>query len=257
MLTIAMSGHSMAAERLRSPLTKSRSGLTTRKQSALDAEAISLSDTPDAEPSSEEDLDRHRSGSQSGAVYDGSKTTKTSPFLCRYSWIVHDRVFISDIRGIGFNVVDLALSARHVAHYVGGRTSKDAPRSKACRILAGSRGRAFMTYSVKPFASSSKSTEIRSHPAEVQLGASLGWRRLRGGMSRSAASQLARQQVQPEYFGVTVAEAAQATAVGNTMSLTRPIGMGTVGLTSTSVYALTEHWGLVTRLGLRDSSAQP
>jgi outer membrane scaffolding protein for murein synthesis (MipA/OmpV family) len=29
-------------------------------------------------------------------------------------------------------------------------------------------------------------------------------------------------------------------------------GLGTVGITGTSVYALTEHWGLVTRLGFRD-----
>jgi outer membrane scaffolding protein for murein synthesis (MipA/OmpV family) len=28
--------------------------------------------------------------------------------------------------------------------------------------------------------------------------------------------------------------------------------LGTVGMTATSVYAMTEHWGFVTRLGLRD-----
>jgi outer membrane protein len=61
-----------------------------------------------------------------------------------------------------------------------------------------------------------------------------------------------------KYFGVTAAEAAQATAVGNSMTAYVPgSGLGTVGMTATSVYAMTEHWGFVTRLGLRDLIGSP
>jgi outer membrane scaffolding protein for murein synthesis (MipA/OmpV family) len=46
------------------------------------------------------------------------------------------------------------------------------------------------------------------------------------------------------YFGVTAAEAAQASALGNPMTAYVPgSGLGTVGMTATSVYAMTEHWG--------------
>src|SRR5258708_19276222 len=54
-------------------------------------------------------------------------------------------------------------------------------------------------------------------------------------------------------FGVTPAEAAQANALGNPLIAYQPkSSLGTVGMTATSVYAMTEHWGLVTRLGFRD-----
>ena len=56
-----------------------------------------------------------------------------------------------------------------------------------------------------------------------------------------------------KYFGLTPAEAAQATASGNLLTAYAPkSSLGTIGITSTSVYAMTDHWGLVTRLGFRD-----
>jgi hypothetical protein len=55
--------------------------VTSRKQSALDAEAISLSDTPDAEPSVGGRTSIVIGGAARVApVYEGSKTTKVSPF---------------------------------------------------------------------------------------------------------------------------------------------------------------------------------
>src|SRR5260370_59799 len=113
---------------------------TSRKQSAIDAEAISLSDTPDAEPS----VGGKTSiviglAARVAPVYDGSKTTKTSPFpYVDIHGLFHDRVFISDIRGIGFNVVDLgAFRAGMSLNYVGGRTSKDAPRLQGLPDIGG------------------------------------------------------------------------------------------------------------------------
>jgi outer membrane protein len=261
MLTIGMSGHSMAAETAAEPIDQIEEvDVTTRKQSALDAEAISLSDTPDAEPS----VGGKTSiviglAARVAPVYDGSKTTKTSPFpYVDIHGLFHDRVFISDIRGIGFNVVDLgAFRAGMSLNYVGGRTSKDAPRLQGLPDIGGAAAAgAFMTYSVKPFAFEFKvNREFGSQPGtEVQLGASVGLAPTpRWHVSFGTQVNWHDSKFNQKYFGVTVAEAAQATAVGNTMSAYTPgSGLGTVGLTSTSVYALTEHWGFVTRLGLRD-----
>ncbi len=181
MLTIGMSSHSMAAETAAEPIDQiDEVDVTTRKQSALDAEAISLSDTPDAEPS----VGGKTSiviglAARVAPVYDGSKTTKTSPFpYVDIHGLFHDRVFISDIRGIGFNVVDLgAFRAGMSLNYVGGRTSKDAPRLQGLPDIGGAAAvGAFMTYSVKPFAFEFKvNREFGSQPGtEVQLGASVG-----------------------------------------------------------------------------------
>src|SRR5258708_14936496 len=141
MLTIGMSSHSMAAETAAEPIDQiDEVDVTTRKQSALDAEAISLSDTPDAEPS----VGGKTSiviglAARVAPVYDGSKTTKTSPFpYVDIHGLFHDRVFISDIRGIAFNVVDLgAFRAGMSLNYVGGRTSKDAPRLQGLPDIGG------------------------------------------------------------------------------------------------------------------------
>jgi hypothetical protein len=193
MLTIGMYSHSMAAETAAEPIDQiDEVDVTTRKQSALDAEAISLSDTPDAEPS----VGGKTSiviglAARVAPVYDGSKTTKTSPFpYVDIHGLFHDRVFISDIRGIGFNVVDLgAFRAGMSVNYIGGRTSKDAPRLQGLPDIGGAAAvGAFMTYSVKPFAFEFKvNREFGSQPGtEVQLVPPLAWHRLRGGMSRSA-----------------------------------------------------------------------
>jgi hypothetical protein len=57
--------------------------VTSRKQSALDAEAIGLSDTPDAEPSvGGKTSIVIGAAARVAPVYDGSKTTKVRPFPC-------------------------------------------------------------------------------------------------------------------------------------------------------------------------------
>jgi outer membrane scaffolding protein for murein synthesis (MipA/OmpV family) len=101
--------------------------VTARRQSALDAEAISLSDTPDAEPSvGGKPTIVVGLAARDAPVYDGSKKNKVSPFpYLDIHGIFHDRVFISDIRGIGFNLyTDEAFKAGLAVNY-GGRTSSD------------------------------------------------------------------------------------------------------------------------------------
>jgi outer membrane protein len=234
--------------------------VTTRKQSALDAEAISLSDTPDAEPS----VGGKTSiviglAARLAPVYDGSKKNKVSPFpYVDIHGLFHDRVFISDIRGLGVNIVDQgAFRAGMSFNYGGGRKSSDSPRLRGLPDISSAAAvSGFMTYSLKPFAFEFKVLrELGSQPGtEVQLGASLGMAPTpRWHVSVGTQLNWHDSKFNQKYFGVTAAEAAQATASGNLLTAYAPrSSLGTVGMTATSVYALTEHWGLVTRLGFRD-----
>ena len=266
MLTIGMSGHSMAAETAAEPIDQVEEvDVTTRKQSALDAEAISLSDTPDAEPS----VGGKTSiviglAARVAPVYDGSKTTKTSPFpYVDIHGLFHDRVFISDIRGLGINIVDTgAFRAGMAFNDRGGRTSSDSPRLRGLPDIGSAASVAgFMTYSLKPFAFEFKvQRELGSRPGtEAELGASFAMAPTpRWHVSVGAQLNWHDAKFNQKYFGVTAAEAAQASALGNTMTTYVPgSGLGTVGMTATSVYAMTEHWGFVTRLGLRDLIGSP
>jgi outer membrane protein len=239
--------------------------VTSRKQSALDAEAISLSDTPDAEPSV-----GGRTSIVIGAaarvapVYEGSKTTKVSPFpYIDIHGLFHDRVFISDIRGLGINIVDSGAFRTGVAfNDRGGRTSSDSPRLRGLPDIGSAASIAgFMTYRLKPFAFEFKvQRELGSQAGtEAELGASFAMApNPRWHVSVGAQLNWHDGKYNQKYFGVTAAEAAQANAEGNSISAYAPgSGLGTVGMTATSVYAMTEHWGFVTRLGLRDLIGSP
>jgi outer membrane protein len=234
--------------------------VTSRKQSALDAEAISLSDTPDAEPSvGGKTSIVIGAAARVAPVYDGSKTTKVSPFpYIDIHGLFHDRVFISDIRGLGVNIVDAGAFRAGVAFNDGGsRKSSDSARLRGLPDIGSAATVAgFLTYSLKPFAFEFRlQRQLGSQPGtEAELGASFAMAPTpRWHVSVGAQLNWHDSKFNEKYFGVTAAEAAQATAAGNSMIAYTPgSGLGTVGMTATSVYAMTEHWGLVTRLGLRD-----
>jgi outer membrane protein len=234
--------------------------VTSRKQSALDAEAISLSDTPDAEPSvGGKTSIVIGAAARVAPVYDGSKTTKVRPFpYIDIHGLFHDRVFISDIRGLGVNIVDAGAFRAGVAFNDGGnRKSSDSPRLRGLPDIGSAATVAgFLTYSLKPFAFEFRlQRQLGSQPGtEAELGASVAMAPTpRWHVSVGAQLNWHDSKFNQKYFGVTAAEAAQASAAGNSMTAYTPgSGLGTVGMTATSVYAMTEHWGLVTRLGLRD-----
>jgi outer membrane protein len=234
--------------------------VTSRKQSALDAEAISLSDTPDAEPT----VGGKTSivvglAAREAAVYDGSKKTKVSPFpYIDIHGLFHDRVFISDVRGLGVKIVDEGgFRAGMSVNYGGGRTSSDSPRLQGLPdIKSAAAVSGFMTYSLKPFAVELKvGRELGSQPAtEAELGASVGMAPTpRWHVSVGAQLSWHDSKFNQKFFGITPAEAAQATASGNLLTAYDPkSSLGTIGMTATSVYSMTEHWGLAMRVGLRD-----
>src|ERR1700730_17827605 len=231
LLTIALYSHSIAqgsdsaqpSDSAQAPDSQvDELEVTTRKQSALDAEAISLSDTPDAEPS----VGGKTSivvglAAREAPVYDGSKKNKVSPFpYIDIHGLFHNRVFISDIRGFGVNVVDLGgFRAGMSVNYGGGRTSSDSPRLQGFPdIKSAAAVSGFMTYSLKPFAVELKvGRELGSQPAtEAELGASVGMAPTpRWHVSVGAQLSWHDSKFNQKFFGITPAEAAQATASGN------------------------------------------
>jgi outer membrane protein len=238
--------------------------VTSRKQSALDAEAISLSDTPDAEPSVGGTSIVVGAAPRVAPVYEGSKTSKVSPFpYIDIHGLFHDRVFISDIRGVGINIVDKSAFRVGVAiNDRGGRTSSDSPRLRGLPDIGSAASVAgYMTYSLKPFAFEFKlQREFGSQPGtEAEIGASVATAPTpRWHVSLGTQLNWHDRKFNQKYFGVTAAEATTATALGNSLSAYTPgSGLGTFGITATSIYAMTEHWGIAARLGLRDLIGSP
>jgi MipA family protein len=234
--------------------------VTSVKQTAIDAEAISLSDTPDAEPSAG-GLTTYVVGlaARVAPVYDGSKTTKVSPFpYVDIHGLWHDRLFVSDLRGLGINLFESGgFRAGTSLNYSGGRTSSDAPRLRGLPDISSAVSVAgFVTYTIKRFSFEAKvDREFGSQPSTV---ASVRATYLyvptpRWHISAGVVANWNDSKYNEKFYGITPTEAAQATMQGNPLTPYHPgSGIGTVGLTATSVYALTEHWGIVTRFALRD-----
>jgi outer membrane scaffolding protein for murein synthesis (MipA/OmpV family) len=239
--------------------------VSAQKQTALDSEAISLSATPDAEPHLEKGTSILLGlGVLESPVYDGAKNSKASPFpyVDIHGWF-HDRVYVSSVRGLGVNIVDDGpFRAGLALNYRGGRTSSDSDRLKGLPDIKGSPSiRGFVTYSLKPLTFElSVKNEFGSNPStEVSFGTALGFvptPRLH--LSIGADLSWVDSRFTRKYFGVTPAEAAQATAEGNPLTAYTPgSGLSTVGMTATGVYALTRHWGIISRLGLSELVGSP
>jgi outer membrane scaffolding protein for murein synthesis (MipA/OmpV family) len=263
-LVIGIGGRAMAADSPEPASEVPELDVVSQKQTALDSEAISISTTPDAEPSLGKTSIVIGLGAEAAPVYDGAKKTKVSPLpYVDIHGLFNDRVYISDIRGIGVNILNLGgFRAGASLNYVSGRTSKDSDRLRGLPDIGGAAAVAgFMTYSYKPFALELKvQRELGSLPAtEATLGASVAMAPTpRWHLSLGTQLTWADKKFDQKFFGITPTEAAQANALGNPLSAYSPgSGLTKVSVTATSVYALTEHWGLATRLSLSDLIGKP
>jgi outer membrane scaffolding protein for murein synthesis (MipA/OmpV family) len=261
MLTVGLSGRSMADSSIGQI---DEVDVTARKQTALDSEAISISETPDAEPSVGGISAVVGLAPIYSPVYDGAKHSKVSPLpYVDVHGLFHDRVYLSDIRGIGVNIVDLGqFRAGASINYGHGRKSSDSDRLRGLPDIKSTAAvSGYMTYTLKPFAFELKvGRELGSMPGtEASLGVSYALAPTpRWHMSIGTQFTWADSKFNRKYFGVTPAEAAQATAEGNSMApYAAGSGVTKAGITATSVYALTEHWGFVGRLGLSNFIGKP
>ena len=230
-----------------------------QRQTQLRSEVLSISETPDAEPHVNGISGVAGLAALSSPAYDGSKKTKTSPFpYVDIHGFFNDRMYLSSVRGIGVNLLDLdRFRGGFALNYAGGRTSKDDPRLTGLPDIGGAaQVGGFLTYSLKPFALEMRVRRRLGSTAGTQfeLGASVAAAPLpRLYLSLGASMAWADSSLQKTFFGVTPAQAAQATLQGNPLTPYTPkAGLTTAGLTAVGVYQVGSHWGLIGRITLQD-----
>lgn len=233
-------------------------GALAQTAGPVDNSTLGVSSTPDAEPSEALSI-IVGAGPDVAPAYEGAKTFKVAPFpLVDIRGLLDDRVFISSLRGIGVNVVDLGPFRAGVAvNYQGGRTSSDSDKLRGLPDLSGGAAvSGFMTYSIKPMAFEIKAQNIfgPNPGTEVTAGANVSFSPLAGlRISAGPAVTWADSRYDKSYFGVTSYEAASATAAGNPLRAYSPgAGIKDVGLSATALYQLTDHWGLAGHVGLTE-----
>jgi outer membrane protein len=233
--------------------------IVKKRQTQLSSEALSISDTPDAEPHVEGISGVAGLGALVHPAYDGSKKTQTSPYpYVDIHGFFNDRMYLSSVRGIGLNLLDYDhLRGGFALNYAGGRTSKDDPHLNGLPDVGGAaQVGAFVTYTIKPVALEMRVRRRLGSTAgtEVELGASAAAAPLpRFHVSLGASLTWADSSFQKTFFGVTPAEAAQSTALGNPLTPYTPkSGLTMAGMTAAGVYQLSRHWGLIGRLELQD-----
>jgi outer membrane protein len=233
--------------------------IVKKRETQLSSEALSISDTPDAEPHVDGISGVAGLAAMVSPAYDGSKKTKASPYpYVDIHGFFNDRMYLSSVRGIGVNLLDLDhFRGGFALNYAGGRTSKDDPHLSGLRdIGAAAQVGGFLTYSLKPFALEMRVRRRLGSTAgtQVELGASVAAAPLpKLHLSLGAGLTWADASYQKTFFGVTAADAAQATAVGNPLTAYTPkAGLTLAGVTAAGVYQMGRHWGLIGRLELQD-----
>jgi outer membrane protein len=230
-----------------------------KRETQLTSEALSVSDTPDAEPHVDGISGVAGIAAMVSPAYEGSKKTKVSPFpYVDVHGFFNDRMYLSSVRGIGLNLLDLDhFRGGFALNYAGGRTSKDDPHLNGLPDIGGAaQVGGFLTYSLKPFALEARVRRRLGSTAgtQVELGVSAAAAPLpQLHVSVGANLSWADASFQKTFFGVTAAQAAQATALGNPLTPYTPkAGLSTAGLTGVGVYQLGRHWGLIGRIELQD-----
>jgi MipA family protein len=233
--------------------------VVSQRQTQLNSEALSISDTPDAEPHVNGISGVAGLGALVGPAYDGSKKTKTSPFpYVDVHGFFNDHLYLSSVRGIGVNLLDLDhFRGGFALNYAGGRTSKDDPHLNGLPDISGAaQVGGFLTYSLKPVAFEARVRRRLGSTAgtQVELGASVGAAPVpRFHLSLGVGVAWADASYQKTFFGVTPAQAAEANALGNPLTPYTPkSGLTTAGVTAAGVYQIGKHWGLIGRLELQD-----
>lgn len=233
--------------------------VVTERKTALQAETLSISATPEAAPHLGRPSYIIGLGALVGPVYDGSNKTKVSPYPyvdIRGLW--DDRLFVSSLRGIGLNAFEAgAFRGGVTVNYAGGRTSSDDPRLRGLPdISSGGAAGAFLTWSYKALA-----VELEAHnefgsaaSAQAALGVNYSLTPVpRLHLSVGAHAVWGDSRFERLNYGITAAEAAQANALGNPLTpYQAKAGITTTALTVAGLYQISRHWGLVGRASLQD-----
>lgn len=233
--------------------------VNAQRQTALDTEALTISETPEAGSYPGHRTEIVGFGPMIAPAYEGAKKTKVQPFpYVDIRGLFHNRVFLSAVNGVGFNLLNEGpFRAGLTLGYNGGRTSKDDPHLNGMPDISGAAEvGGFATLRFKPFALEARVGHRLGSTSgtEVAFGTSVGAAPIPAlHLSLSAEVAWADARYQKLFFGVTSAEAALATADGNPLNAYTPgAGLTSASLTLAGVYQVGEHWGLVARIAGKD-----
>jgi MipA family protein len=260
---MAFLSHSVGAQEQEEPPSQEIS-VQAERQTALDQEAMTISETPNAGPQS-----RHLSaivgfGPLVSPAYDGSKKTKVSPFpYVDIRGLLGGRLYLSSLDGLGVNLFNAhGFRGGLTVGPSGGRTSSDDPHLNGLPdISTAAAVGAFLSYSFRPFAVQAK--------IDRRVGSNSGTKGSLGvtyavapiadlHLSFSADMNWADKNYQQAFFGISSVDSARTAAVGNPLPAYAPgAGLIDVGVTAAAVYQVGNHWGLVARFGLHDLAGTP
>lgn len=202
-------------------------------------------------------------GADYGPAYEGAKKNTVTPIPYVDVKLFNDRVFLSSTQGLGANIVNLGpFQAGLAVTYGAGRTSKDSPRLTGLKDLPGAVAAAgFMKYNLKPFSFeiAAKNYFGPNPGTEVSFGTKYAFAPIsRLHISIGPQVTWADSRYDKAHFGVSAAEAAQATAQGNPLQAYSPgSGIKDVGLSMTGIYQIAEHWEGITHIGLSELVGNP
>lgn len=196
-------------------------------------------------------------GANIAPAYEGSKDFNINPIPMVNAKLFNDRIFLSN-EGVGANIIKTGHFQSGLAiAYGGGRTSSDSDRLTGLKDLPGEAALVgFMKYDLKPLSFEFKAKNYFGPNPGTQL--SLGSK-----FSFSPTAKLhlsvgpqvtwADSRYNKAHFGITEDQAAAAAAQNNPLQVFTPgSGITDVGLSFTGRYDLSEHWGLMTRIGLTE-----
>jgi MipA family protein len=233
--------------------------VSAERQNALENEALTISETPDAGPHLSHMTAIVGLGALVGPVYQGSKKTKASPFpYVDIRGLLDDRVFVSDLAGIGVKILNEGLVRAGVSvNYSGGRTSSGDPRLKGLPdVKNAARVQGYIALALKPVSLEAKVQQRLGSGSgtTASFGASYNLAPLpQLHLSLSADVNWANASYQKTFFGITPADAATATAQGNPLPAYTPgSGATEASLAAAGVYQIGRHWGIIGRVGLND-----
>jgi outer membrane scaffolding protein for murein synthesis (MipA/OmpV family) len=233
--------------------------VTAERQTALDNEALTVSETPDAGPHLEHPTEIVGLGALYHPVYDGSKKNQTSPFpYLDIRGVLGDRLFVSSLEGLGVKILNDGLVRAGIAiNYASGRTSSDDPHLRGLPDISGAaQVSSYVALALKPFVVEAK--------VQQRLGGSSGTSASLGAavnlvptpqlhLTLSTEVVWLNSTYMERWYGVTPQESASAGLQGNPLPpYTAKAGISTVSFTAAGVYQVTRHWGIVGRLSVND-----
>jgi MipA family protein len=238
--------------------------VSAQRQTALDTEALTISETPDSGPHLDHMTAVVGFGPMYSPVYDGSKKSKVDPFpYIDIRGLLDDRLYISIVEGIGVKILNEGpVRAGLGINHDGGRTSSDDPKLRGLPDISGALvAQGYIALALRPFSLEAQVKERLGNGSGLRasLGATYGFAPLpQLHLSLSGEVTWANSSYQRVFFGITPAQALTATEQGNPLPAYIPgSGLTDASMTAAGIYQIGKHWGLVGRVSVRDLIGSP